>query len=290
MNRRLWTLLREEQGVSLGELVVTIALFAFIMIGVVATWTKAQEAYFVGSETAEVQQNVRAAMDLMVREIRSAGRDLTQCAFDYTASNTTFTGVSCTSTRQTSCQTKLGGNYSDANNATCPTGVSNPTNGCGCVFAIPIADATSTTIRVRADRNDNGRIAGRGNAITSGSGADQGAEDVLYALSTGANCPTGVPQCITRDDGTGPQAMVAVDISGFTITYYPRPGFPPCDAASNGGTIPASCPSFVPVDQPDADNIGRVQLSVTALQGGTGYVGQGISRTMITDVYLRNRN
>ena len=290
MRQRLGNPLGGEHGVTLTELAVTIALFAFIMIGVVSTWTKAQEAYFVGSETAEVQQNVRAAMDLMVREIRAAGRDLTQCAFDYTASNATFTGVSCVAARQTSCQTKLGGNYSDANNATCPGGVSNPTNGCGCVFAMPFGDLSSTTLRVRADRNDNGRIAGRGNAVTSGGGADPGAEDVKYALSTGSNCPTGVPQCITRDDGTGPQAMVAVDISGFTLTYYPRPGFPPCDAASHGGTIPVSCPSFVPADQPDADNIGRIQISVTALQGGSGYVGQGISRTMITDVYLRNRN
>ena len=143
MRQRLVDGLGGEQGVTLTELAVTIALFAFIMIGVVSTWTKAQEAYFVGSETAEVQQNVRAAMDLMVREIRTAGRDLTQCAFDYTASNATFTGVSCAAAQQASCQTKLGGNYSDANNATCPGGVSNPTNGCGCVSARRTCRVTS---------------------------------------------------------------------------------------------------------------------------------------------------
>src|SRR5215813_7722455 len=108
MSRHLWTVLWEERGVSLGELVVTIALFAFIMIGVVATWTKAQEAYFVGSETAEVQQNVRAAMDLMVSEIRSAGRDVTNCAFDYATSGT-FTGADCTTTKATTCASKVGG-------------------------------------------------------------------------------------------------------------------------------------------------------------------------------------
>ncbi len=269
--------LRTDRGYSLAEVVVTLALFALIMVGVLAAWTKAQKAYFVGSEVAEVQQNVRVAMDLMIREIRSAGRDLTQCAFDYTASNTTFTGVSCGATKQTACQTKLGGNYNNNNNATCPAGVSNPTKGCGCVFAIPIGNLSATTIRVRADRNDNGRIAGLGNAVA----ADPGTEDVLYALAN--PCPGGLPgACITRDDGTGPQAMVAVDVTGFNLTYYPRPGYPPC----TGSPIPDPCPSFVPADQADADNIGRIRVSVTAQQVT---LGQPVSRTMVTDIYLRNR-
>ncbi len=278
MRMRLDDPLRAEDGVTLAELAVTIGLFAMIMIGVVMTWTKAQEAYFVGSETAEVQQNVRVALDLMVREIRSAGRDVTNCAFDYTASTTTFTGVSCNAAKQTACQTKLGGGYSGANGATCPAGVANPTNGCGCVFALPIGDLTATTIRVRADRNDNGTIAGRSNAVA----ADQGSEDVLYQYT--ATCPSGIPgACITRDDGTGPQAVVSVDISGFTLTYFPRPGFPPC----NGSPIPNPCPSFTPADQPDADNVGRVRIVVTAQQITAGAT---INRTLTTDVLLRNRN
>ncbi len=283
----------DESGVTLTELAVTLGLFAIIMIAVLTIWTKSQEAYFIGSETVEVQQNVRVAMDLMVREIRSAGRDVTQCAFEFTASNTTITGVSCTATEQTSCQAKIGGgfgaaagtNYIGSNGATCPTGVTNPTNGCGCIFALPIQDLSATTIRIRSDRNDNGTIAGRTNAVTAVIGTDPvdpGSEDVMYALSTGGVCP-GVANCITRDDGTGPQAMVAVDISGFNLTYYPRPGFPPC----NGSPIPNPCPSFVPADQADADNIGRIQITVTALQTA---IGQNVQRTMVTDVYLRNRN
>src|SRR5215467_10907401 len=120
--------LRSDGGMSLPELMVSLVLMALIMLGVIAAWTKGQEAYFVVSEIAETQQNVRTAVDFMVREIRSAGRDLTQCAFDYTASTTTFTGVSCTASKQAACLSKLGGNYSSSNNASCPTGVSNPTN------------------------------------------------------------------------------------------------------------------------------------------------------------------
>jgi hypothetical protein len=144
-------------------------------------------------------------------------------------------------------------------------------------MALPISDLTATTIRIRADRNDNGTIAGMGNAA----GSDAGSENVLYALSN--PCPSGISgACITRDDGNGPQAMVAVDITGFSLTYFPRPGFPPC----NGSPIPNPCPSFVPADQADADNVARVQISVTAVQQ---VVGQTVSRTMVTDVTLRNR-
>jgi len=75
--------LRDERGITLAELVVTLALFGMIMTGVMMTWSKTQQAYFVGSEAAESQQNVRAAIDFMVREMRAAGRDVTVCAFDY---------------------------------------------------------------------------------------------------------------------------------------------------------------------------------------------------------------
>ena len=270
--------LRTDAGLSLPELMVSLVLVALIMLGVIAAWTKGQQAYFVASEIAETQQNVRTAIDFMVREIRSAGRDVTQCAFDYTASTTTFTGVNCNAAKQTACQNKLGGTWNGGNGVTCPAGVSNPTNGCGCVMALPIGDLTATTIRVRADRNDNGTVAGRNNSTS-----DPGSEDVLYALAD--PCPSVVTgACITRDDATGgtPQAMVAVDITGFTLTYYPRPGFPPC----NGTPVPNPCPSFVPTDQADADNVGRIQMSVTAIQST---VGTTVTRTMVTDITLRNR-
>ena len=73
MTRRPRESLRDARGYTLTELAVTLAIFALIMIGLISTWSKAQESYFIGSETAEVQQNVRAAIDFMVREIRAAG-------------------------------------------------------------------------------------------------------------------------------------------------------------------------------------------------------------------------
>jgi type II secretory pathway pseudopilin PulG len=268
--------LRDTRGLSLTELIVTLALFTMVMVGVVGTWGKAQEAYFVGSESAEVQQNVRAAIDFMVREFRSTGRDATICAFDYASAVTT----DCDGSKVTRCTAKLAGTgtptWETAN------GLGGP--GCTGLYAIPFAEATATTIRIRSDRNHNGRIAGRGNAITSpASAADRGEEDVLYALST-TNCPPGVPQCITRDDGTGPVAMVAVDINGLAFTYYPRPNFGPCAGVANPCNNAFSLPL---ASQAQADNIGRIRIVVQAQQV---IAGQTVSRTLTTEVTLKNRS
>jgi prepilin-type N-terminal cleavage/methylation domain-containing protein len=272
---RRW-LPRDERGLSLAELVVTLAIFAVVMVGLVTTWGKAQEAYFVGSESAEVQQNVRAAIDFMVREIRSAGRDATVCAFDYATAST----LDCDGTKVTNCTARLTGS------GTPPWETANGLGGPGCtgVYAIPFGQATATTLRIRSDRNHNGRIGGLANAITSpASAADRGEEDVLYALST-SNCPSGVPQCITRDDGTGPVAMVAVDINGLTFTYYPRSNFGPCAGVPN----PCNNAFALPFgSQSQADNVGRIRISIQAQQV---VAGQTVSRTLVTEVTLRNRS
>src|SRR5262245_16848073 len=161
--------LREEHGLSLAELVVTLAIFAVVMVGLVTTWGKAQETYFVGSESAEVQQNVRAAIDFMVREVRSSGRDATVCAFDYASAST----LDCDGTKVANCTARLTG--SGAPTWESANGLGGP--GCTGVYAIPFTQATATTLRIRSDRNHNGRIAGLSNAITSpASAADRGEE------------------------------------------------------------------------------------------------------------------
>ena len=245
--------LRDERGITLAELAVTLALFGLIMTGVMMTWSKTQQAYFVGSEAAEAQQNVRAAIDFMVREMRAAGRDVTVCAFDY-AGPTSF---DCGATKATSCAAKLGGGYTS----------------CANIFAMPFASATASTIQILSDRNDNGRA------------GDLGEENVLYALANGAPpCPPGVSACITRDDGTGPVAMVAVDIAGLTFEYYPRPGFPPCDAVPPQNPCP---PFTLPFgNQYQADNIGRIRITVISQ---TTIGGDIVRRRLDTDVMLKNR-
>jgi prepilin-type N-terminal cleavage/methylation domain-containing protein len=270
MSNALRALRHDTRGLTLTELVVTLALFAMVMAGVIGTWGKAQEAYFIGSESAEVQQNVRAAIDFMLREIRSTGRDSTICAFDYTTGATT----DCDSSKVATCTGKL---------ATIPatSPLWSAGGGCAGLYAIPFAEATATTLRIRSDRNGNGRIAGRANATA----ADLGQEDVLYALASGdPPCTTAVGQCITRDDGTGPQSMVAVDINGLDFIYYPRANFGPCagvaNPCNNAFTLPLTT-------QAQADNIGRIRIQVQAQQVTAGTT---VSRTLITEVTLKNRS
>ena len=255
---RLRQIARDARGTTLAELAVTLAIFGMIMTGILFTYTKSQEAYFVGAEIAEVQQNVRTALDFMVREVRAAGRDLTNCAFDYSEP----TGLlDCNAAKVTRCTNQLG----------VAPAVTPSYSTCNNVFAIPIADATGTTLRIRAYRNDNGTV------------GDVNGEDVIYAYAAPGNCPGLTVACITRDDGSGPTAMVAVDVSILVFTYFPRPGYTGC----TGSPIPDPCPSFVPATQQDADNISRIRISIQALQMTAG---QQITRTYETDILLRNRS
>jgi Tfp pilus assembly protein PilW len=254
-----------ERGVALIELAVTLAIFGTIMAGVLLVWSAAQQAYFVGAEAAEHQQSLRVAMDFMVRELRATGRDVTGCAFDYQGS----ASRDCTRAKVDHCRVirnlqSLG--YT--------------ADGCRNVFAMPFAQATATSFRIRSDRNDTGTVAGTANAAST----DEGAENVRYALRTGAQCAAGMQACLTRDDGAGAVSMVSVDLAGVRFTYHPRPGFPPCDA------VPPQqpCPAFpLPlVSQQQADNIGRVRIEVTSR---ITLGGKPVTRTLETDVVLRNR-
>jgi hypothetical protein len=78
--------------------------------------------------------------------------------------------------------------------------------------------------------------------------------------------------------------MVAVDIQGLSFTYYPRPGYPPCDAVASA----APCPPFaLPLrSQSQADNVARIRISLTAQ---TVVGGQPIVRRLETDVHVRSR-
>ncbi len=220
MPRDLRPSVRDARGLTLTELVVTIALFAIVMAAVVGTWGKAQEAYFVGSESAEIQQNVRAAIDFMVRELRSAGRDVTVCAFDYATSTTTDCDGAKVSELHHETHRERHADLADGQRPRRPRlhrALRDPLRrGDRHHPAHPLRPQSQ-----RADRR-------AGNAITSpASAADRGEEDVLYALST-SNCPPGVAPVHHAGRRHGPVAMVAVDINGLTFTYFPRANFGPC--------------------------------------------------------------
>jgi len=66
------TTLRDQRGFTLTELLVVAAVLGMILAAVVLVQQQGQQAYIFGSHRVEVQQNNRAALELMVRELRSA--------------------------------------------------------------------------------------------------------------------------------------------------------------------------------------------------------------------------
>ncbi len=64
--------LRDQRGFTLAELLVVATVLGLILAGVVFIQMQGQQAYLFGSHRVEVQQNNRSALELMVKELRSA--------------------------------------------------------------------------------------------------------------------------------------------------------------------------------------------------------------------------
>lgn len=66
-------MMSKNQGFTIVEFMVAMTLGAVILAGVVAANVSQQRSYVTQDQTAEIQQNVRAALYYMQREIRMAG-------------------------------------------------------------------------------------------------------------------------------------------------------------------------------------------------------------------------
>jgi type II secretory pathway pseudopilin PulG len=73
-DRPVW---RSEAGVILLERMIAVALAGTIAVATMLLWQKQQETYFRGSEAAQVQQDARAALQVIVRDLRQAKTILT---------------------------------------------------------------------------------------------------------------------------------------------------------------------------------------------------------------------
>jgi prepilin-type N-terminal cleavage/methylation domain-containing protein len=62
----------DQRGFSLSELLVVAAVLGLMLTGLVAVQMQGQQSYLIGAHRVEVQQNGRVALDLMIRELRSA--------------------------------------------------------------------------------------------------------------------------------------------------------------------------------------------------------------------------
>jgi len=69
---QLRAVLRDQRGFTLTELLVVAAVLGMVLAGVVLIQMQGQQAYLFGSHRVEVQQNNRSALELMLRDLRSA--------------------------------------------------------------------------------------------------------------------------------------------------------------------------------------------------------------------------
>ena len=61
-----------QRGFTLTELLVAMAMLGLLLTGVYTLQQQGLYSYMVGSAKVEAQQNARVALDLMIRELRSA--------------------------------------------------------------------------------------------------------------------------------------------------------------------------------------------------------------------------
>jgi type IV pilus assembly protein PilW len=65
------------RGFTLVEVLIALAISGLLMTAVYVAFQSQQRSYLAQEQVAEVQQNIRAGVDFMVREIRMAGYDPT---------------------------------------------------------------------------------------------------------------------------------------------------------------------------------------------------------------------
>jgi len=68
---------KNTRGVTLIEIMITIAISGIVLGAVFMVYTNQQKTYISSDHTAEIQQNLRAAVLIMASEIREAGCDPT---------------------------------------------------------------------------------------------------------------------------------------------------------------------------------------------------------------------
>ena len=65
-------LTRNQRGFTLAELLIVIAILGLMLAGLLTVQMQGQTSYLIGAHRVEVQQNTRVALDLIIRELRSA--------------------------------------------------------------------------------------------------------------------------------------------------------------------------------------------------------------------------
>jgi type IV pilus assembly protein PilW len=72
---RIPSIFKQKEGVTLIELLVALAIFGIVIGAIYRLFIVQTKAYTVQDQAVEVQQNVRSAMEILLRDLRMAGYD-----------------------------------------------------------------------------------------------------------------------------------------------------------------------------------------------------------------------
>lgn len=81
------SIFKRKQGVTLIELLVALIIFGVVMGAIYRLFTVQTKAYTVQDQAVEVQQNVRSAMEVLLKDLRMAGFDDDNLASTITITN-----------------------------------------------------------------------------------------------------------------------------------------------------------------------------------------------------------
>jgi prepilin-type N-terminal cleavage/methylation domain-containing protein len=85
--------LRQNKGITLIELLVALVITGILVAAVYRTFTSQQKTYTVQEQVVDMQQNVRAGINRMMREIRMAGFGTVSMVLPVTLGGKTFNDV-----------------------------------------------------------------------------------------------------------------------------------------------------------------------------------------------------
>ncbi len=78
-----------KNGFTLVELLIAMAISGIVAGAIFTAFQSQQKSYLIQEQVTEMQQNIRAAMDIMIRDIRMAGYDPTQSSGANISTNST---------------------------------------------------------------------------------------------------------------------------------------------------------------------------------------------------------
>lgn len=209
--------LRNQKGITLIELMIATSVLGIAVSGMYSAYRSQLKTFMIQKQTAEMQQNIRAGLDIMVREIRMAG---------YDPLGTADAAILTASADSIEFTMDLGGGDSD--------GIDNDGDG--------IADENTKNQEKDGVDNDNDTLIDEFDEADesrySDGACDDSNEHIRYAINTSGN--------LGRATGENGNLMpAAYNIDALNFVYLDKDGNPLDDA---GGNVTNSIPMIRSVE------------------------------------------